>query len=85
LFSEIGELSTSAGTPQIPDVLLTNLKLMGAHWLIAPLLSVRCRGYGQWIDIAFEKIHEGLDDPSLRAQVFGKESMRRIIEADAVI
>jgi hypothetical protein len=82
LCSEFWELATSAGTPLLPEVLFTNWKLRGACWLMVPFLSARCRGYGQWIDMAFAKIHEGLADPSIQAQVFSKERAGRTIEAE---
>ena len=82
LCSEFGELATSAGTPPFPEILLTNLTIMGTRWLIAPLLSARYRGYGQWINMAFDKIHEGLTDPSFRTQVLDKQKARRTIETD---
>ena len=81
LCSEFWELAISAGTPSLPEALFTNWKLRGACWLMVPFLSTRCRGYGQWIDMAFAKIHEGLADPSIQAQVFSKEGAGRTIEA----
>ena len=84
LFSELGEFAASSSTPSLPDWFLTNLTLKGACLLIVPFLSARCRGYGQWIEMAFEEIHEELTDPSIRAQVLNlnKERARRTIEAD---
>jgi len=84
LFSELGEFMASIGLPSFPEWFFTNWTLKGAYWLIVPFLSARCRGYGQWIDMAFEKIHEVLTNPSIRAQMLNlnKERVRRTIEAD---
>ncbi len=82
VLGEFDDLRTSTGSPPFPEVVLTNLTIVGAHWLIAPLLSVRSRGYGQWIDMVFKKIHEVLADPSFQAQVFSKEWEGNAIEAE---
>lgn len=58
-----------------------NLKFMGAAWLIAPLLSTRFYGYGQWIDMAFEEMHELLADPAARERILNMQKARRTIKA----
>lgn len=78
--STFGELVKSVSEISFPENFFMGLKIRGALWLTAPLLSARCRGYGQWIDMALEKMREVLADPSVRAQVFGKERARRTIE-----
>ena len=65
-----------------PEDFLMGLKIMGALWLTAPLLSMRYRGYGKWIDKAIEDIHEFLADPAIQEHILNKYKARRIIEAD---
>lgn len=83
LLSESVKLSTNGDMSLFPTVFLRNLTVMGAVWLIAPLLSTRYRGYGQWIDVAFEKLDEYLTDPSIRAQALSMARARRMIQTDA--
>ncbi len=66
----------------LPEDFLMEMKIMGAVWLIAPLFSTRYRGYGQWIDMAFEKMHEFLADPVIQERILNKHKARRAIEAD---
>lgn len=65
-----------------PEGFLMNLKVMGAGWLIAPLLSTRFHGYGQWIDDAFENFYEFLADPAVQEQILARATARGIIEED---
>jgi hypothetical protein len=73
---------TNAGgeTLALPEEFLMGLKITGARWLTAPLLSARCRGYGQWIDAGFEKIHEFLADPEVQERILTRAKARGIIE-----
>lgn len=65
----------------LPEEFLMRLKIMGAVWLVTPLLSTRYRGYGQWIDKAFEKIHEFLADPEIQERILNRHRTRTV-EAD---
>ncbi len=84
LLSELVKAAASSEPPSFPERFTTNLTLHGACWLITPFLSARYRGYGQLLDMAFEKIHEMLIDPSFRAQALQlqKERAGSTIEAD---
>lgn len=77
LLKEIGNVSTKGDTSVFDGTLVRNLIIMGAVWLIAPLLSIRYRRYGQWIDMAFEKTHEFLSDPAAQEQVINMQKARR--------
>lgn len=82
VLSVIVERMPGKGEKSFPESFLMNMKINGAVWLIAPLLSTRYRGYGQWIDMAFEKIHEFLADPAIQERILNKHLARRTIEAD---
>ncbi len=84
LLSELVKAAASSEPPSFPEWFTTNLTLMWASLLIVPFLSARYRGYGQLLDMAFEKIHEMLTDPSFIAQALQlqNERARRTIEAD---
>lgn len=72
LFSELGEFLASLGCPpwpEFPEEFYTNWILQGAIWLTVPFLSARHRGYGQELDMAFEKIHEFLTDSAIRTEL----------------
>src|SRR5260370_41881442 len=72
LFSELGEFLASLGCPpwpEFPEEFYTNWILQGAIWLTVPFLSARHRGYGQELDMAFEKIHEFLTDSEIRTEL----------------
>ena len=56
LFSFLGEFVQSLGSPpfpQFPEQFFINWKLEGMVWLLVPFLSIRYRGYGQELDMAF--------------------------------
>ena len=82
VLSVIVERMPGKGEESFPESFLMNMKINNAVWLIAPLLSTRYRGYGQWIDMAFEKIHEFLADPAVQERILNKHRARRTIEAD---
>lgn len=83
LLSEFEKLSSNGDTSVFAeDFLRRNLTMMAANFLIVPLLSTRYHGYGQYIDVAFEEIHELLVDPEFQEQIFNKHLPRRTIEAD---
>ncbi len=83
LFREFYALSSNPDNSPFPEALVTHLTLLAAVWLLVPLLSARCRGYDQWIDRAFEKIHELLSNPEYQAQIRAKHQSRdTIVEAD---
>lgn len=82
VLSVIVERMPGKGEESFPEYFLMNMKINGAVWLIVPLLSTRYRGYGQWIDMAFEKIHEFLADPAVQERILNKHLARRTIEAD---
>ncbi len=82
VLSVIVERMPGKGEESFPESFLMNMKINSAVWLIAPLLSTRYRGYGQWIDMAFEKIHEFLADPTIQERILNKHLARRTIEAD---
>jgi len=53
----------------IPEGLAYNGLVKGALYLLPPLLSLRQRGFGEWIDLAAAKADEILADPDLQAQL----------------
>ncbi len=74
------EIRTKEGGLSLPEEFLLKLKIMGAVWLIVPLLSTRYHGYGQWIDMAFEKIHERLADPATQEQILNRHRIRKTVD-----
>ena len=78
LFTELRKLSTNSDSSPFPEDLVTRLTLFAAVWLLVPLLSARCRGYGQLIDVAFKKIHELLADPAVQEQIFTRQKSQSI-------
>lgn len=82
ILSVIADRMPGKGEESFPEGFLMNMKIKGAVSLIAPLLSTRFRGYGQEIDIAFEKIYEFLADPIIQERILNKHLARRTIEAD---
>lgn len=63
------EIMKTSDAPALPTWFRWNLLMQGACWFIIPLLSARYRGYGHWIDLGREKMHEVVTDPLLRAKV----------------
>lgn len=82
VFGIIEDSRINNGGELIPEDFLMGLKITGAYWLTAPLLSKRYRGYGHWIDIAYENIYEFLADPAVQEMILNKQRARRTIEAD---
>jgi hypothetical protein len=82
VLSVIEERRPSNGEASFPEGFLMEMKIMGALWLTAPLLSARKQGYGRWIDMAFEKINELLADPALQERILKKHRTRRTTEAN---
>lgn len=53
----------------IPEGFAYNGLVKGALFLLPPLLSLRQRGFGEWIDMAAAKANEILADPDLQAHL----------------
>ena len=53
----------------IPEGLAYNGLVKGALYLLPPLLSLRQRGFGEWIDLAAAKANEILAEPGLQAHL----------------
>ena len=78
----IEERRPSKSEVEYPEGFLMNLRITGAVWLILPLLSARCRGYGRWIDIGFEKMYEFLADPSIQERILKRYKAKNVAESD---
>lgn len=78
LFTEFRKLPAHPNSSPFPEELITHLTLFAAVWLLVPLLSARCRGYGQIIDIVFKKIHELLADPAVQERILMRQNSQPI-------
>lgn len=81
ILSVIEERRQKNEEESLPEEFLMRLKITGAVWLTVPLLSTRYHGYGQWLDMAFEQIHELLADPAIQEEMLKKHMARRANKA----